>query len=77
MKKITSLVQEEDGAAEMLQAIIILGLAALIVASLIVISYTVENWAEDRVEVILLDDQKPETVDGSFRPPEWTDPKNL
>ena len=75
MKNITSLIREEDGAAEMLQVIILLGFAAMIVTFLIATSLTVETWGKGRMEVIL-QDEVPQDVDGEFTPPDWTDPSH-
>jgi len=75
-KKLVSLFREEDGAAEMLQVIIILGLVAMIGSFLVAISLTIEPWGKDRVTVIL-HDEAPEDVAGGFIPPEWTRPGNF
>ena len=74
MSRVTKLLQEEDGMAGMIQAIILLGLAALIAIFLVVTERWLNHWGQDRMEIILQEDRIPEDSDEDFVPPDWVDP---
>ena len=57
MKKFVSLLHEEDGAAEMMQVIILLGLAAMMVVFLLYVrNDRVAPWGKEHVSNVLLDE---------------------
>ena len=56
MKKLISLFQEEDGAAEMIQVIILLGLAAIMVAFLLYVrNDRIAPWGKTQINHVLCD----------------------
>jgi len=63
MKKLVSLFREEDGAAEVLQVIILLGLAALVTLFMIAAKETIAEWGKDRVNEVLIEKTSPDEND--------------
>lgn len=68
--------QNEKGAVESLQVVLLLGLAALLIVFLIATQYIVEAWSKDRINIILMEENEPEDTNEDFDVPDWTRPGN-